>query len=218
LTTTIRLSACVAILLLSLAACGGAPAASPSSGASQPPASSGPADPSSAPSTEPSAVPSSSATLAPSALEGTWTIEAGAPRVLSATGHAAGGTATIEGDRLTFESGDYRSEQPIPLVGSATIECGETSCSFDSHPLLGIADQDGQLVVVDMPTLTPVGVFGDACAWEDIPNGGVLEYEWDGSTPPSAFTFAAGIAGGVGDACATGSQVIAWDMIATRTS
>jgi hypothetical protein len=217
LTTTTRLFACVAILLMSLAACGGAPAASPSADASQAPASSDAADPSNAPSTDLSAAPSTSATLAPGALEGTWTIEASAPRVVSATGKAAGGTATIAGDRLSFEAGDYRSEQPIPLVGTAEIECSETSCSFDNQPLLGITDQDGQLVVVDMPTLTPVGVFGDACPWEDIPNGGVLEYEWDGVTPPTQFTFAAGVADGVGDGCSTGSQVIAWDMIATRT-
>lgn len=78
-----------------------------------------------------------------------------------------------------------------------------------------IADNE-RLVIVNAMDLSPLGTFGDHCPWEDVPDGGVLRVEPGAEDPPTVVTFSAGAAGGVGDACASGSHVVAWDVTVTR--
>jgi hypothetical protein len=214
--TWIRL-ACLSIALVIVAACTAGPAGgSPSAATSAAPSAA--ASASAAVSAEPSAA-ASAGTMSLSALEGQWTFEASNPRLASATGDHAGGTVTINGDRLLFEAGDYRSDQPLPISGGPiSVECDDTLCTFDGVPLVGIAEVDGQLRLVSVMSLSPIGL-GDACDWQDVPDAGLVDVESDGTTPPSSFSFVSAVGGGTGqDGCSGGTHVLAWDTIATRVS
>lgn len=208
-----------AALVLVVGACQSTPAASPSVA---PPASSAPTS-AAAPATgaAPTAAAPTTTTASPEALGGTWTLVLSNPHVIAATGSHVGGTVVIEGNRSVFTAGEYSSSTPIEISGMKALDCNATRCSIEGVPLYIVRVVDGQLAIVHAAMLTPLGTFGEgSCAWEDVPDGGIVTVVSTGMVAgqevPTVVTFADGTASGVGTNCDMGSHSVAWDVTATR--
>jgi len=210
----LRHAAPIVGLVLLVAACQTTPAAT-SMGTS--PATAAPGSPA-ATSAEPTAAASATASLAD--FGGTWTFVASNPRVVSTTGDHAGGSVAITGNRYKFTAGEYSSEAGIEFSGTKLVECTTSSCRAEGVPLDHLFLVDGQLAILNAGMLTPLGSFGDSCAWVDVPEGGIVTVVSTGTVAgqevPTVIRFADGEAGGVGAACEDGSHVVAWDVTATR--
>lgn len=211
----------LAMLIVIAAACSSTQSvATPSSAVASALPSAAASDPASAPAS-PSAV--ASADPAEPTLEdlaGTWRLEAGNARVVSATGPMAGGSVAIEGDKIVFSAGDYRSRQPLEFPAQVDLDCNASRCIVGGMQLLWITKVGGELVVVNAATLTPVGDFDDRCGWTDVPDAGVVQAQETGLVGgrqvPTVLRFATGVAGGVGTGCSGGGYAVAYDVTATR--
>jgi hypothetical protein len=212
----LRHAAPIVALVLLVAACQTAPGATPG-GAS--PATSDPASPA-ATSADPTAAGPTTTTLSPEDFGGTWTFVAGNPRVLSATGSHEGGSIVVTGDRYRFVAGEYSSEGPIEFSGTKEVDCTTTSCRFEGVPVHQLFLVEDHLAILNAGMLTPIGSFGDSCAWVDVPDGGIVTVVSTGTVAgqevPTVVRFADGTASGVGEDCADGSHSVAWDVTATR--
>lgn len=130
----------------------------------------------------PSPAPVASATLAPSvsAVSGRWSVVATNPRVLIATGGAAGGKVTITGTRYEFSNMTaagigMRSSGPIEFAGDFDLQCTATSCPIP-RTVYEIKMVAGALVIADRAMLTRYG-SGTICGHPPIPGIGVVTVE-----------------------------------------
>lgn len=205
----------IVALVLLVGACS-TPAGTPSG---PPPATSAPGSPA-ATGADPTAAGSATTTLSPEDFGGTWTFVASNPRIVSSTGDHDGGSIVITGNRYRFTAGEYSSDAPIEFHGTKELECTATSCKVEGVPLYQLFLVEGELRILNAGMLTPLGTFGDSCAWEDVPDGGIVTVVSTGTVAgqeaPTVVRFADGAAGGVGTACDQGSHVVAWDVTATR--
>lgn len=205
----------IVALVLLVGACS-TPAGTPSG---PPPATAAPGSPT-ATGADPTAAGSTTTTLSLEDLGGTWTFVASNPRVVSATGDHAGGSIVITGNRYRFTAGEYSSDAPIEFSGTKALDCNATRCVIEGVPIHQLFLFDDQLAIVNAGTGTPLGgSFGNAaCAWEDVPDGGIVSVVSTGTVAgqevPTVVRFADGAAGGVGTAC--DGHVVAWDVTATR--
>jgi hypothetical protein len=211
----LRHAAPVVALVLLVAACQTAPAATPGGTSS---ATSAPGSPA-ATGAGPTAAGPTTATLSPEDFGGTWTFVASNPRVVAAIGDHQGGSVVITGDRYKFTAGEYSADGPIEFSGTKEVTCTASSCRVEGVPVNQLFLVDDQLVILNAGMLTPLGAFGDNCGWVDVPSGGVVTVVSTatvaGQEVPSEIRFADGTAGGTGDPCTDG-HVLAWDVTATR--
>lgn len=170
--------------------------------------------------------PASSGTsgLSPTALSGRWSVIAENPRILIATGEAAGSAVVIKGREFEIikrvGSGlGFADGGRIEFVRDFELTCTSTSCPI-AQTNYEIVIDGGAYVLVRKGTDVRYGTLG-ICGHPPIPGDGVVTVESQvvvqGVQVPAVVRFAGGHSGGSSEsACARYGYLVAWDIVATR--